>query len=73
MLLSMVAQSALLGAKDSITPLFVTLLAGLINFVGDVGLVLFGGMGLQGAAIATVAAEIVGTRKKVALDQWKVG
>lgn len=56
----MVAQSALLGAKDSITPLLVTLGAGFINLVLDVGLVSVGKMGISGAALATVVAEIVG-------------
>lgn len=60
MLLSMVAQSALLGAKDSVTPLLVTLGAGFINLVLDMGLVSVGGMGIAGAALATVVAEIVG-------------
>lgn len=59
-LMSMVAQSALLGAKDSVTPLLVTLGAGFINFVLDIGLVSFGKMGISGAALATVTAEIVG-------------
>lgn len=59
-IVSMVAQAALLGAKDSVTPLVVTLLAGLVNFVGDIGLVSLGGLGIRGAAAATVAAEIVG-------------
>lgn len=60
-LMSMVAQAALLGAKDSVTPLVVTLAAGLINFVLDVGLVSFGKLGISGAAAATVTAEVVGT------------
>lgn len=58
--MSMVAQSALLGAKDSVTPLLVTLGAGFINFVLDIGLVSFGKMGISGAALATVVAEIIG-------------
>lgn len=58
--MSMVAQSALLGAKDSVTPLLVTLGAGFVNLVLDIGLVSFGKMGISGAALATVVAEIVG-------------
>jgi Na+-driven multidrug efflux pump len=58
--MSMVAQAALLGAKDSVTPLLVTLGAGFVNFVLDIGLVSFGGLGIAGAALATVTAEIVG-------------
>ena len=59
-LVSMVAQAALLGAKDSVTPLVVTLAAGLINFLLDILLVPFFKWGISGAAIATVAAEFVG-------------
>jgi len=56
----MTAQSALLGAKDSVTPLFVTLGAGFLNLVLDFVLVTYGRMGISGAALATVTAEIVG-------------
>ena len=56
----MTAQSALLGAKDSVTPLLVTLGAGFLNLVLDFVLVTYGKMGISGAALATVTAEIVG-------------
>jgi len=60
-LMSMVAQASLLGAKDSVTPLVVTLAAGMINYILDVGLVSYGKCGIAGAAVATVIAEVVGT------------
>lgn len=60
-LMSMVAQASLLGAKDSVTPLVVTIAAAMINFILDVGLVSYGKCGIAGAAVATVIAEIVGT------------
>ena len=59
-LVSMVAQAALLGAKDSVTPLVVTLAAGFINFVLDIILVPLMHWGISGAALATVVAEFVG-------------
>lgn len=60
-LVGMVAQSSLLGAKDSVTPLLVTLGAGAINLILDMTLVSFGKCGIAGAAAATVVAEMVGT------------
>lgn len=56
----MTTQAALLGARDSVTPLVVTLASGLLNFVGDVFLVVYRDMGIGGAALATVLAEYAG-------------
>ena len=55
-----IAQAALLGAKDSITPLVVTLGSGFLNFLGDMFFVIFRNMGIGGAALATVIAEYAG-------------
>jgi Na+-driven multidrug efflux pump len=56
-----VVQAALLGAKDSITPLVAILYSTIVNSVGDVALVCFFKQGVVGAAIATVAAQWAGT------------
>jgi len=55
-----IAQAALLGAKDSITPLVVTVASGFMNFIGDIFFVIFRNMGTAGAALATVMAEYAG-------------
>lgn len=52
-----VLQAALLGAKDSVTPLVAVGWSMLINIVGDYLLVTVFGMGLRGAAIATTLAQ----------------
>ena len=56
-----VIQAALLGGQDSVTPLIAILYSTVINVVGDFLLVKHYGMGLRGAAIATLAAQVVGT------------
>ena len=53
-----VIQSALLGAKDSVTPLIAILYSTVVNLVGDFLLVKIFGMGLRGAAIATLVAQL---------------
>ena len=53
------AQAACLGAQDSLTPLCVLVASGLINLVLDLYLVSVVGMGIGGAALATVAAQLV--------------
>ena len=70
-----VVQSALLGAKDSVTPLIAILYSTTINIFGDFFLVRFAGMGLRGAAIATLLAQLAATaallgpaRKKLVRD-----
>lgn len=56
-----VLQSALLGAKDSVTPLIAILYSTIVNVIGDFLLVNCFGMGLQGAAIATTLAQWAST------------
>lgn len=56
-----VVQAALLGGQDSVTPLIAILYSTVVNVVGDYLLVKHYSMGLQGAAIATLLAQIVGT------------
>ena len=60
-LLSGVLQAALLGAKDSVTPLVAILYSTIINTSGDWLLVNRLHMGLKGAAIATLLAQLAGT------------
>lgn len=59
-LMVMSAQSACLGAKDSKSPTKATLLASVVNIVGDVILVLGPfSMGIAGAAWATVGCQVI--------------
>ena len=60
-LLGGVLQAALLGAKDSVTPLIAILYSTVINVCGDFILVNRLHMGLKGAAIATLLAQLAGT------------
>lgn len=60
-LLGGVLQAALLGAKDSVTPLVSILYSTLVNVSGDYLLVNKFHMGLKGAAIATLCAQLAGT------------
>ena len=68
-------QAALLGAKDSVTPLIAILYSTVVNIVGDFIGVKVLGMGLKGAAIATTLAQwssilaLIGpARKKLVSD-----
>ncbi|KAL3912113.1 MAG: hypothetical protein SGILL_007016 [Bacillariaceae sp.] len=56
-----VVQAALLGAKDSVTPLIAILYSTFVNVFGDYFLVKHAGMGLRGAAIATLFAQWAAT------------
>lgn len=56
-----VLQAALLGAKDSVTPLIAILYSTIVNVIGDFLLVRVFRMGLQGAAIATLLAQWAAT------------
>ncbi|VEU43259.1 unnamed protein product [Pseudo-nitzschia multistriata] len=56
-----VVQAALLGAKDSVTPLIAILYSTVVNVVGDFLLVRVASMGLKGAAIATLLAQLAAT------------
>eukprot|EP00639_Heterosigma_akashiwo_P032153 CAMPEP_0194734974 /NCGR_PEP_ID=MMETSP0296-20130528/71811_1 /TAXON_ID=39354 /ORGANISM="Heterosigma akashiwo, Strain CCMP2393" /LENGTH=315 /DNA_ID=CAMNT_0039643981 /DNA_START=74 /DNA_END=1021 /DNA_ORIENTATION=- len=57
----MVGQGTALALKDSLIPLKVVLMNGLLNLAGDIILVVKLGMGIGGAAIATAASEVAGT------------
>lgn len=54
---AMVLQAACLGARDSVTPLGVVVVAAAINGLGDWVTVCRMGMGVFGAAAATASAE----------------
>lgn len=56
---SMVLQAACLGARDSVTPLRVVLIASAVNGLCDWVTVCRMGMGVFGAAAATASAETV--------------
>ena len=60
-LLGGVLQASLLGAKDAITPLVAIAYSTVVNIIGDYVCVARMGMGLRGAAVATLAAQYVGT------------
>lgn len=60
-LLAGVLQAALLGAKDSVTPLIAVVATTIVNVVGDLALVCGKGMGVAGAAVATLLAQWAGT------------
>ena len=60
-LLGGVLQAALLGAKDSVTPLVAIAYSTVVNLTGDYLLVSKFHMGLKGAAIATLVAQLAGT------------
>ena len=57
----MVLQAACLGAKDSLSPLLVLVASGLLNLGLDLFLVRTCGMGIGGAAVATLAAQLLQT------------
>ncbi len=56
---AMVLQAACLGARDSVTPLGVVLIASMINGLGDWITVCRMGLGVFGAAASTASAESV--------------
>lgn len=57
----MVLQAACLGARDSLSPLIVLVSSGLLNLVLDIYLVTKLGMGIGGAAWATLASQLLQT------------
>lgn len=59
-LVSIVAQSACIGARDSISPLVGVCIQSLANVAGDWLLVGVMGWGVAGAAWATIAAQLLG-------------
>eukprot|EP00614_Pseudopedinella_elastica_P013047 CAMPEP_0172611076 /NCGR_PEP_ID=MMETSP1068-20121228/30799_1 /TAXON_ID=35684 /ORGANISM="Pseudopedinella elastica, Strain CCMP716" /LENGTH=428 /DNA_ID=CAMNT_0013414957 /DNA_START=132 /DNA_END=1415 /DNA_ORIENTATION=- len=60
LLISNALQAAMLGAKDSVTPLKALFLAAILNGFGDALLVCWAKWGLSGAAIATVLSQWAG-------------
>ena len=60
-LLGNVLQAAMLGARDSATPLIALGVSSGVNALGDLALVVGFRAGLAGAAIATAAAQWAGT------------
>lgn len=60
LLVSIVTQSCLLAQRDSKSPAYSVLLQVLVNAAGDVLLITQLGMGVVGAAWATVAAQYLG-------------
>ena len=59
-IISLVGFSAYRGTLDMVTPVKITFLTNLINAVLDPFLIFTMGMGVRGAAVATLFAEIVG-------------
>ena len=51
-------QGACLGQQDTLTPMWICVIATLINVFGDIGLVFGAGWGVAGAAIATAGAQV---------------
>ena len=60
-LLGGVLQAALLGAKDSVTPLIAVIVSTIVNVLGDLLCVCKLQMGTKGAALATLFAQLAGT------------
>ena len=58
-IVTMAAQAACLGAKDSKSPTLAVLIASVVNIIGDYWLVVRLGMGTAGAAWATVVCQYV--------------
>lgn len=52
-----IAQSVCIGSKDTKTPMVAVALAGVLNFMGDLLLVNYMGMGIAGAAWATTLSQ----------------
>ena len=58
--LASIAQAVCIGIKDTKTPMAAVLLAAVLNFVGDLILVPGLGLGIAGAAWATMASQVCG-------------
>lgn len=67
-----VLQAALLGAKDSVSPLVAVLASTITNVVGDTLLVVLLKWGVAGAAIATTIAQWAGTAAMVGPTKEKL-
>lgn len=55
----MVVQGNCYAQTDARTPLKINIAAGLVNLVGDIGLIFGLGFGIAGAAVATVAGQYI--------------
>jgi hypothetical protein len=60
-LVSIVAQSACIGARDSVSPLVGVFIQSIANVIGDYVMVGVLGWGVAGAAWATIAAQVFGS------------
>jgi MATE family multidrug resistance protein len=58
-LISVTGYSALRGVLDTVTPLKISIFANIFNAIFDPLLIFKAGMGVTGAALATLAAEII--------------
>jgi len=58
-LIGMVLQCAFLASKNTRVPLVSTLIGGAANLVGDIALVKYWGLGIAGAAWATVLSQVL--------------
>lgn len=67
-----VLQAALLGAKDSVTPLIAILYSTIVNVCGDYLLVSRFHFGLQGAAVATTLAQWAATAALIPAARQKL-
>lgn len=67
-----VLQATLLGAKDSVTPLIAILYSTIVNVVGDFILVNRLHLGLTGAAVATLLAQLAATAALVGPARQKL-
>ena len=70
-MVSTVLQAACLGSRDSVSPLCVLLVSGTLNLVLDLHLVIGRGMGIGGAAIATLVAQLAQMLMLTAVVQRK--
>jgi Na+-driven multidrug efflux pump len=67
-----VLQAALLGAKDSVSPLVAVLASTITNILGDTLLVIFLKWGTFGAAVATTLAQWAGTIAMIGPTKSKI-
>ena len=78
-LISLVGFSAFRGVLDTVTPVKISVFANIINVILDPILIFWASMGVKGAAIATLVAEVVSAiiylvvlRKRDMLLFWKL-
>lgn len=70
-LISLVGFSAFRGILDTVTPVKISLFANVFNAVLDPILIFSAGMGVTGAAVATLAAELISCVTYLVLMQRK--